>query len=108
MEVAPGVRRAIVGKQDVRTPAQRRIDAIEKVYYDNNTGYRNLKETWKAAKAIDASVKEKDVKEWKERLEAQKKQVPGYNSFIASKPYEEFQIDLLFSHRRESQNRRQR
>ena len=57
----------IVGKQDVRTPAQSRIDAIEKVYYDNNTGYRNLKETWKAAKAIDASVKEKDVKEWRRR-----------------------------------------
>ena len=72
MEAAPGVRRAIVGKQDVRTPAQKRIDVIEKVYYDNVTGYRNLKETWKAAKAIDATIKEKDVKEWKERLEAQK------------------------------------
>ena len=45
---------------------------------------------------MDKSITEKDVKEWKERLEAQKKQVPGYNSFIASKPYEEFQIDLLF------------
>ena len=33
---------------------------------------------------------------WKARTEAQKKQVHGYNSFIASKPYEEFQIDLLF------------
>ena len=72
MEAAPVVRRAIVGKQDVRTPAQKRIDVIEKVYYDNVTGYRNLKETWKAAKAIDASVKEKDVKEWKERLAVSK------------------------------------
>ena len=36
MEAAPPVaRRAIVGKQDVRTPAQKRTDAIEKVYYDN-------------------------------------------------------------------------
>ena len=96
MEAAPEVRKAIIGKQDVRTPKQRRIDVIEKVYYNNVTGYRNIKETWKAAKAIDASITEKDVKEWKQRLEAQKKQVPGYNSFIASKPYEEFQIDLLF------------
>ena len=45
---------------------------------------------------MDRSITEKDVKNWKEALEAHKKQVPGYNSFIASKPYEEFQIDLLF------------
>ena len=97
-EAAPKVKvkRRIVGKQDVRTPEQKKIATIEKVYYDNATGYQNLKETWKAAKLLDKSITENDVKKWKASLEAQKKQVSGYNSFIPSKAYEEFQIDLLF------------
>ena len=45
---------------------------------------------------MNNSITESDVKKWKATLEAQKKQVSGYNSFIPSKPYEEFQIDLLF------------
>ena len=106
-EEAPKVKRRLVGKQDARTPEEKRLAAIkdeeerkraiiEKVYYDDETGYRSIRETWKAAKALDKSIKEQDVKDWKARTEAQKKQVHGYNSFIASKPYEEFQIDLLF------------
>ena len=94
--VAPKVKRRLVAKTDVRTPEQKRIATIEKVYYDNETGYRNLKETWKAAKLLDKSITENDVKKWKASLEAQKKQVSGYNSFIPLKAYEEFQIDLLF------------
>ena len=66
------------------------------MYYNNETGYQNLRETWKAAKVLDNSITENEVKKWKATLEAQKKQVSGYNSFIPSKPYEEFQIDLLF------------
>ena len=94
--VVPKVKRRIVGKQDVRTPEEKRIATIEKVYYNNETGYQNLRETWKAAKLLDKSIRENDVKKWKATLEAQKKQVSGYNSFIPPKPYEEFQIDLLF------------
>ena len=96
MEIAPKVKRRLVGKQDVRTHEEKKIATIEKVYYDNETGYQNIRETWKAAKLLDKSITENDVKKWKATLEAQKKQVSGYNSFIPSKPYEEFQIDLLF------------
>ena len=96
MEEAPKVKRRVVCKQDVRTPEQNKIATIEKVYYDNETGYQNLRETWKAAKVLDNSITENNVKKWKATLEAPKKQVSGYNSFIPSKPYEEFQIDLLF------------
>ena len=108
MEVAPKVKRIIVGKQDIRTPEEKRIATIEKVYYNNEPGYQNLIETWKAAKVLDNSITENEVKKWKATLEAQKKQVSGYNSFIPSKPYEEFQIDLLFSPRKDNQNQRQR
>ena len=45
MEKAPKVRRRVVGKQDVRTPEQKKIATIEKVYYDNETGYQNIRET---------------------------------------------------------------
>ena len=94
--VVPKVKRRLVVKTDVRTPEEKKIATIEKVYYDNATGYQNLRETWKAAKLLDKSMTESDVKKWKATIEAQKKQVPGYNSFIPAKAYEEFQIDLLF------------
>ena len=35
MEEAPKVRRRVVGKQDIRTPDQKKIATIEKAYYDN-------------------------------------------------------------------------
>ena len=66
--VAPKVKRRIVGKQDVRTPEEKRIATIEKVYYNNDTGYQNLRETWKAAKLLDKSITENDVKKWKATL----------------------------------------
>ena len=71
MEEAPKVKRRIVGKQDVRTPEEKRIATIEKVYYNNETGYQNLRETWKAAEVLDNSITENDVKKWKATLEAQ-------------------------------------
>ena len=71
---APKVKRRIVGKQDDRTPEEEKIATIEKVYYDTGTGYQNLRETWKAAKVLDNSITENNVKKWKATLEAQKKQ----------------------------------
>ena len=70
MEVAPKVKSRRVGKQDVRTPEQKKIATIEKVYYDKETGYQNIRETWKAAKVLDNSITENDVKKWKATLEA--------------------------------------
>ena len=49
MEEVPKVERRLKGKQDVRTPEQKEIATIEKVYHNDETGYRNLKDTWKAA-----------------------------------------------------------
>ena len=74
MEEVPKVKRRLVGKQDIRSPEQKKIATIEKVYYDNATGYQNLRETWKAAKVLDNSITENEVKKWKATLEAQKKQ----------------------------------
>ena len=50
----------------------------------------------KEARAIDASITEKTVKDWKATLEAKKTKDSGYNSFRANDPFEEFQVDLLF------------
>ena len=63
MEEAPKVKRRIVGKQDIQTPEQNKIATIEKVYYNDATGYRSLKDPWKAAKVLDKSITEKDIKD---------------------------------------------
>ena len=54
MEDVPKIVRILRGKQDIRTPEQkkqaaiqkeqeRKREVIEKVYYNNDTGYINLK-----------------------------------------------------------------
>ena len=37
-----------------------------------------------------------DFKEWKAKNVERKTQLKGENSFIASKPYQEYQMDLMF------------
>ena len=97
MEVEPtNLAKALTTKTMALTPEEKKRVVIESMYYNNETGYRNIKETWKAAKLVYNSIKENDVREWRARAEAQKEKVSGYNSFIPSKPYEEFQIDLWF------------
>jgi len=68
---------------------------IEKIYYDE-AGYSSIKETWNDAKKIDPSITYDDVKRWKENNIETKRQLKGYNSFIADKAYQEFQIDIMF------------
>ena len=70
MEEVPKVKRRLTEKTDVRTPEQNNIATIEQVYYDNTTGYQDIRTTWKAAKVLDKSITEKDVKDWKAKLEA--------------------------------------
>ena len=70
-------------------------DTISKIYYDR-AGFGSIQQTLKEAKEKDKSITLNDVKEWfKENVE-QKKQLRGYNSFVAKHAYFEFQADLLF------------
>ena len=93
MEGDVKAKKRIIGKQpdQERQEKERKIAVIEKVYHSEN-GYRTIRETYKEAKKLDASIKEQDVRDWKANYEPRKKQVQGYNSFIANKPFEEFQV----------------
>ena len=69
---------------------------IEKVYFDP-AGYGSIAETLKDAKKYDKSITYEDVKKWKAKQDFGQKAKPrGMNSFIADKPHEEYQMDLLF------------
>ena len=70
-------------------------EIIKKVYHDLG-GFGSIQSTFKDAKAKDPSIKLSDVQAWMKRNVEKKTQVRGFNSFIADKPYEEFQMDLLF------------
>ena len=66
---------------------------IEKVY---NDFYGSLKDTFTEARKLDPSIKYEDVKKWFSKNQTRKTNLAGYNSFIASHPKQEYQIDLMF------------
>ena len=70
-------------------------ETIAKVYYDP-AGYGSKKETFDDVRKINKSIKYTDIVDWYERHVDQKKNLRGENSFIATHPYEEFQMDLMF------------
>jgi len=70
-------------------------EIISKIYYDE-AGYGSVKQTYLEARAKDSSIKYDDVKKWLHKEVDKKKQLKGYNSFIAKEPKEEYQVDLFF------------
>ena len=68
---------------------------IAKVYYDPS-GYGSINETLKDAKKYDNTITYEDIKEWKSKNIERKTQLRGQNSFVASEPREEYQMDLMF------------
>ena len=68
---------------------------LARVYYDP-AGYGSKKETFDDVKKIDKNVKYSDIVDFFEKHVEQKKNLKGMNSFIASHPYQEFQMDLMF------------
>ena len=69
-------------------------DTISKVYYDMG-GYGSITRTLKEAREIDPSIKEIDVKKWKDTNLQRQTNLKGQNSFIASETKQEYQIDLF-------------
>ena len=65
------------------------------VYYDLG-GFNSAKEQLNDARLNDKSITMDDIKEWRKENIEETKQLKGYNSFVAEKPYEEFQMDLAF------------
>jgi hypothetical protein len=74
---------------------------ISSVYHDF---YGSMQDTFREAKKKDRSITYDDVKDWFARSFVKKKNLTGYNSFIADEPFEEFQIDLFFVNDLANQN----
>ena len=70
-------------------------DIIAAICYDA-AGYGSIKQTYLEARAKDSSIKYDDVKKWLHKEVEQKKQLKGYNSFVANETKEEYQVDLFF------------
>jgi len=71
-------------------------DEILNFIYFDPAGFGSMKETLMEARKKDKSITMKDVKEFIDKHVEQKKQLRGYNSFIAHEPKEEYQVDLFF------------
>ena len=68
-------------------------DIIENAY---NQFYGSIANTLKEARKVDKSIKYDDVKNWFDNKFVRKKQLSGYNSFVASYPKQEYQLVLYF------------
>ena len=68
---------------------------IRQVYYDVDTGFGSIAETYRDAKKILDTITYNDVKDFLERQKSrQTKAYRGFNSYVASEPLQELQVDL--------------
>ena len=72
-----------------------KIDIIKKIYYDKS-GFSSKKITLEDAKKVDKSIKMKDIDDFFDKHVERKKNLRGYNSFVAPEANYEYQIDLMF------------
>ena len=74
----------------------KKLEIINKIYEDL-AGYGSKKETLADAREKDKTIKLEDVNVFFDKYVERKKQLKGWNSFIAQEAYEEFQVDLFFT-----------
>ena len=68
---------------------------IRQVYYDADTGFGSINDTYQQAKKVLNTITYNDVKEFLERQKSrQTKPYRGVNSYVAHEPLQEIQIDL--------------
>ena len=68
---------------------------IRQVYYDADTGFGSIAETFKDAKKVLNSITYNDVKDFLERQKSrQTKPYRGFNSYVAHEPLQEIQVDI--------------
>ena len=71
-------------------------DIISNTYYDLETGYGSVKNTFDQAKKVDPSIKIEDVQTWmKQQPNKQMKGYRGGNSYTAPFARFEYQIDIM-------------
>ena len=74
---------------------EKKQEIIKRIYTDP-AGFGSIKNTLKDERKVDPTITEAEVKEWIENNTERKKQLSGYNSFIANEPKQEYQVDLFF------------
>ena len=68
---------------------------IRQIYYDTDTGFGSISDTYKASKKILNSITYDDVKDFLERQNIRQfKSYRGFNSYVAHEPLQEIQIDI--------------
>ena len=72
-------------------------DYISKAYYDDEEGFGSMNKTLTDAKRYNEQVSLEDVRNWFAKTIGVKRNLRGYNSFIADRCYEEYQMDLFSS-----------
>ena len=68
---------------------------IDHIYYDP-AGHGSMRTTYEDAKKKDKSITYVDIQAWFKKNIERQTQLKGYNSFIASEPKQEYQMDLFF------------
>ena len=72
------------------------IDEIIHATYYDKAGYGSQAYTLKHAKEKDPKIKLEDIRRWFETNIEQQGKMRGFNSYVASKPNQEYQMDLMF------------
>ena len=68
---------------------------IRQIYYDVDTGFGSISETYRDAQKILNTITYNDVKDFLERQKSrQTKAYRGFNSYVANEPLQELQVDL--------------
>ena len=70
-------------------------EILSSIYYDRS-GYGSVNTTYQDAKKKDKTITVNDVQQWFEKDVERKKQLSGYNSFVAPYAAYEYAIDLFF------------
>ena len=79
--------------KESKTKEKERV--IRQVYYDVDTGYSSIQQTYKDSKQILNTITLQDVKDFLQKQSLrQTKRYRNYNSYVADEPLQEFQVDL--------------
>ena len=70
-------------------------NVISQIYFDPG-GFGSIKQTFQDARKKYNSITLDDVKEFFRTRVEKKNKAYGFNSFVAPRPYYEYQVDLFF------------
>ena len=77
------------------TDSSEKDKVIRQIYYDADSGFGSITETYKASKKVLNSITYDDVKDFLSRQKVRQfKGYRGFNSYVAKEPLQEIQIDI--------------